>query len=107
MEPATPSKEVESGNGAPVEMVTVPALGAEWGKSELRDMTKAGRREKKTETRQEKWKQWNRGERGMCGSYCTRKIFVWFLFGFVVACVFLPPVSLSPNRPTDVRIIHP
>jgi len=83
LEPATPSKEVDSGNAA-VEMVTVPALGAEWAKSELRDMSKAGRREKKKETRHEKWKQWNRGERGMCGSYCTRKIFVWFLFGFIV-----------------------
>ncbi len=75
-------------------MVTVPALGPEWAKSELHDMTKAGKREKKTDTRKEKWKQWNRGERGMCGSYCTRKIFVWFLFGFAVVCVFLPFSSL-------------
>lgn len=93
IEPTTPSKELDSANTAPVEMVTVPALGPEWGKSELRDMTKAGRREKKKESRKEKWKQWNRGETGMCGSYCTRKVFVWFMFGLVVVYVSLPSIS--------------
>lgn len=64
-----------------VEMVTVPALGPEWQKEELRNMTKAGRREKKYETRQEKWKAWNRGQTGICGRYCTRKQFVFSVFG--------------------------
>lgn len=88
LEPPTPSSKMEVDgptNQASVEMVTVPALGPEWGKSELRDMTKAGKREKKSDSRREKWKQWNRGERGMCGSYCTRKVFVWFMFGLCVA----------------------
>jgi len=62
-------------------MVTVPALGPEWQKSEMRDMTKAGRREKKAESRNEKWKAWKRGERGMCGKYFTRRVFVFTLFG--------------------------
>lgn len=65
----------------PVEMVTVPALGPEWQREEMRDMTKAGRREKKAETRTAKWKAWNRGERGMCGKWFTRRVFVFFLFG--------------------------
>lgn len=106
MEPGTPSSkvELEGANATPVEMVTVPALGAEWGKDELRDMTKSARREKKRESRREKWKQWNRGERGMCGSYCTRKIFVWFLFGLMVAYVYLHhslPVTLSNQLASD------
>ncbi|KAK2465295.1 hypothetical protein APHAL10511_002649 [Amanita phalloides] len=75
--PSTPKKEETTG---PVEMVTVPALGAEWSKVEMRDMTKAGKSERKADTRREAWKAWNRGERGMCGHYCTRKVFVFVLF---------------------------
>ena len=80
-QPPPPKVESESGASGPVEMVTVPALAAEWGKSELRDMTKAGKREKKAESRKEKWTAWNRGQRGMCGKYFTRKVFIWTLFG--------------------------
>lgn len=65
----------------PVEMITVPALGPEWKREEMRDMTKAGKREKKEESRRAKWKAWNRGERGMCGRYFTRKVLVFTLFG--------------------------
>ncbi|KDR82566.1 hypothetical protein GALMADRAFT_58251 [Galerina marginata CBS 339.88] len=68
-----------------VEMVTVPALGAEWGKEELHQVTKAGKRERKLETRKQFWKSWNRGERGLCGRYFTRKVLVWFLFGVCCA----------------------
>jgi len=84
--PPTPSlqKEEIQTSGEKVEMVTVPALGAEWGKEELRSMTKTGRREKKKETRSEFWKSWNRGERGLCGHYFTRKFLVFFLFGLCV-----------------------
>jgi hypothetical protein len=66
-------------------MVTVPALGAEWGKAELHHITKTGKRERKTEARKEFWKSWNRGERGLCGRYFTRKVLVFFLFGLCVA----------------------
>lgn len=72
-------------NQVPVEMVTVPALGPEWGKAELHDMTKRAKREKKSESRKEKWKQWNRGERGMCGSYCTTQ--GKYLYGLYLSCV--------------------
>jgi hypothetical protein len=68
----------------PVELVTVPALGPEWKRSEMRDMTKAGKREKKSESRAQKWKEWRRGERGLCGRWFTRKFLVFFLFGFAV-----------------------
>jgi hypothetical protein len=82
--PSIPSAKGEDATG-PVEMVTVPALGPEWGKSEMRDMTKAARREKKAESRKAKWTAWHRGERGMCGRYCTRKVFVFTMFG--ICCV--------------------
>lgn len=70
-----------------VEMVTVPALGAEWGKEEMYQMTKTGRKEKKREMRKEFWKSWNRGERGLCGRYFSRRILVFFLFG--LCCVYV------------------
>ncbi|KXN83138.1 hypothetical protein AN958_01809 [Leucoagaricus sp. SymC.cos] len=98
--PTPPAKmELETTNSVPVEMVTVPALGPEWGKSELRDMTKAGKREKKSESRREKWKRWNRGEAGMCGSYCTRKIFAWFIFSLcaVIALVIAFCIPRVPS----------
>lgn len=73
-EPFDPSK---------VEMVTVPALGAEWGKDEMYQATKAGKRERKVESRKQFWKEWNRGQRGLCGHYFTRKVLVWVLFGLI------------------------
>ncbi|PSS34087.1 hypothetical protein PHLCEN_2v1881 [Hermanssonia centrifuga] len=48
-------------------MITVPALGPEWKASELRDMTKRGRREDAADRRAQKWKEWRRGERGLVG----------------------------------------
>lgn len=88
-------KEEPDLQGSKVEMVTVPALGAEWGKDELYSATKAGKREKRLETRKEFWKAWNRGERGLCGRYFTRKVLIWFLFGLCCAYV-LSPLSLLP-----------
>lgn len=82
--PSGPLMKAEPTDNDKVEMVTVPALGAEWGKDELFQATKAGRRERKKETRAQFWKSWNRGERGLCGRYFTRKVLVWFLFGFCV-----------------------
>lgn len=64
----------------PVELVTVPALGPEWQKSEMKNMTKSGRREIKSEKRQEKWKAWNRGDTGLCGNWFTKKALVFFIF---------------------------
>ncbi|KAF8987080.1 hypothetical protein BDZ89DRAFT_1124736, partial [Hymenopellis radicata] len=49
--PSTPKLMEDTTSPSGVELVTVPALGPEWKKDELRDMTKAGRKEKKYETR--------------------------------------------------------
>lgn len=76
----------ESSTQGPVEMVTVPALGAEWRKDELKDMTKRGRREKDAENFGRKWKAFNRGEYGMFGrKWLTRRTLVFFLFGLCAA----------------------
>ena len=71
-----------------VEMVTVPALGPEWGKDEMHQMTKAGKTERKNESRAQFWKSWNRGERGLCGPYFTRRVFIFFIFGLCCAYVY-------------------
>ncbi|TFK60502.1 hypothetical protein BDN72DRAFT_872898 [Pluteus cervinus] len=94
-------------NNGPVEMVTVPGLGPEWRKEEMRDMTKAGRRERKYDGRMDKFKAWNRGQRGMCGRYCTRKVFVFALFGIcgLVGLVLgftiprVPGFNINNSRP--------
>ncbi|KAG5636093.1 hypothetical protein H0H81_009141 [Sphagnurus paluster] len=95
------------GPSNPVEMVTVPALGPEWGRSEMREMTKAGRREKKADVRRENLKSWNRGERGLCGKYFTKKTLVFVVFGLcaVVGVVLgftiprVPAFSFNDNTP--------
>ena len=80
----------ESGSQGPVEMVTVPALGAEWGKDELMDMTKRGRREKEAEDFGRKWKLFHRGQYGLFGrKWLTRRTLVFSLFGLCVAYVVL------------------
>jgi hypothetical protein len=68
----------------PVEMVTVPALGPEWKASEMRNMTKAGKREQKADTRRRMWQGWRRDEYGICGGWLTRKVLVFTLFGLCV-----------------------
>ncbi|KIY62176.1 hypothetical protein CYLTODRAFT_361871 [Cylindrobasidium torrendii FP15055 ss-10] len=93
-----------SGN---VELVTVPALGAEWQKDELRDMTKGGRREKKAEGRRAHWQQWRRNERGMCGHYFKFRFTVWLLFalccavGIILAFTIprVPAWNINDNTP--------
>ncbi|KAH7905320.1 hypothetical protein BJ138DRAFT_1164990 [Hygrophoropsis aurantiaca] len=103
--PTGPSKtevDTDSTNG-PVEMVTVPALGPEWQLSEMKNMTKSGRRELKSDDRRAKWKAWNRGETGICGKWFTKKFLVFFIFGWcavagIVLGVCIPRVpGLSFN----------
>ncbi|GAB1520683.1 hypothetical protein RhiTH_003771 [Rhizoctonia solani] len=66
-----PIRETAGGSQASaanqVELVTVPALGAEWKASELHDMTKAGRAEARAEERRRKWREFNRDQRGLIG----------------------------------------
>lgn len=78
-------KEETIASDGKVEMVTVPALGPEWAKDEMHGATKAGKRERKREARREFWKSFNRGERGLCGRYFTRKVLVFALFGLCAA----------------------
>ncbi|KAF6755899.1 hypothetical protein DFP72DRAFT_989966 [Ephemerocybe angulata] len=83
--PQTPvALETLDTNGTKVEMVTVPAMGAEWSKDEMKNMTKRGRKEKKAEERKEFWTAWRRDQRGLCGKYFTRRVLVFFMFGLVV-----------------------
>ncbi|KAF9489585.1 hypothetical protein BDN71DRAFT_1490877 [Pleurotus eryngii] len=70
-----------------VEMVTVPTMGPEWGRDELKGMTKSGRREVKSNHRREFWKRWNRNEVGLCGRWFNRKTLIWFLFA--LCCVII------------------
>lgn len=65
--------------------MTVPALGSEWKASELREMTKSGKREARAEKRAAAWRAFRRDEHGFCGiKWLTRRIFVWFIFIFIV-----------------------
>ena len=66
--------------------MTVPALGAEWGKDELKGMTKRARREERSEKFRVKWKAFNRGQYGLCGSkWLTRRTLAFIIFGIVFA----------------------
>lgn len=80
----------EANAQGPVEMVTIPALGAQWGKDELKDMTKRGRREKDKEDFGRKWNMFNRGQYGLFGrKWLTRRTLVFSLFGLCAAYVVL------------------
>ncbi|KAG8933805.1 hypothetical protein FRC01_007051 [Tulasnella sp. 417] len=68
-----------------VELVTVPAMGAEWSAQELRDMKKSGRAEIKAEKRQRAWNAFVRDQEGLCGvPWLTRKVIVWGAFAFCI-----------------------
>jgi len=85
--PNTPMSETGAG---PVELVTVPALGAEWQKSELHAMTKSGKREERYERVSSKWRAFRRDEHGFCGiPGLTRRLFVWVLFGVCVVIALI------------------
>jgi hypothetical protein len=91
--PSIADMGMESHN--PVELVTVPALGAEWKAEELRAMTKKGKREDRNYSRGEKWKAWTRDQRGLCGGWGTRKSIVWGLF---ITCCLCVCTLLSKRR---------
>ncbi|KAI0060402.1 hypothetical protein BV25DRAFT_959629 [Artomyces pyxidatus] len=89
----------DSSTVGPVELVTVPAFGAEWKKSELEDMTKRGRKEKKSEVRAIKWKQFNRDQYGLFGKkWLTRRVVVFIAFG-VCAAIGLVLAFTIPRVP--------
>ncbi|KAJ7599974.1 hypothetical protein C8J56DRAFT_846601 [Mycena floridula] len=101
-----PKAETAAASG-PVELVTVPALGPEWQRSEMRDMTKAGRREKKADSRRERWKAWNRDKSGMCGGYLKRKTVVFIVAAVVVILVILLIFTLPRVPSFSFDSAHP
>ncbi|KAE9391833.1 hypothetical protein BT96DRAFT_979690 [Gymnopus androsaceus JB14] len=88
----------DAGSIGPVEMVTVPAMGPEWQRDELRNMTKAGKREKNSESRRQAWKEWNRGHRGICGRWFTKKMLAVFLF-VLCCCIGIVLAFTIPRVP--------
>lgn len=99
----------ESG-ASPVELVTVPALGAEWKSSELRAMTKAAKREDRWDRWNTRWTSFRRDEHGFCGiRWMTRRLFVIIFFGCccVVGIILaftvprVPGFSFNINAPLN------
>jgi hypothetical protein len=94
-----------------VEMVTVPAMGAEWSKEEMRAMTKRGRKDVKAERRRDKARRFWRDEEGLCGvKGLTRKaLAIGFFVLAVIAAITLaftiprvPSFSFNDNTPLAV-----
>lgn len=60
----------------------------------MKKMTKSGRREIKNDERRAKWKAWNRGEIGLCGTkWFTKKFLVFFIFAW---CAMSVSISSRP-----------
>ncbi|KAI0299534.1 hypothetical protein BC826DRAFT_1117272 [Russula brevipes] len=94
--PPRSAKLDEESSQGPVEMVTVPTLGAEWAKDELKGMTKRARREERSETFGRKWKAFNRGQYGLFGrKWLTRRTVVFIVFAIFAMC---SPLRLSFPR---------
>lgn len=93
--------------GTQVEMVTVPVLGPEWKTSELHEMSKSAKKERKAEVRSKKYKEWRRGQRGICGSWFTWRVTVFFVFASCIAAGILvafllprvPGFTINQNTP--------
>ncbi|KAI0320954.1 hypothetical protein OF83DRAFT_457197 [Amylostereum chailletii] len=97
---AVAKHEEEASSLGPVEMVTVPALGAEWKASELRDMTKRGKRERNAEKRSRSWKAFNRNEKGLFGrKWLTKRVLVFVVF-FLIVVAGIALAFTIPRVPT-------
>ncbi|TFY51110.1 hypothetical protein EVJ58_g10733 [Rhodofomes roseus] len=77
-------KEDEPFTPRDVELVTVPALGPEWKKSEMREMRSSAKREDKVESFRDCFHAWNRNERGCCGPYFTRRTTTYVVFALCI-----------------------
>ncbi|KAI5123097.1 hypothetical protein M0805_001453 [Coniferiporia weirii] len=87
-----------SASGAPVELITVPALGAEWKKSEMEAMTKKGRSRMKDSNHMANFRAWTRDQRGCCGKWGTRKHIAIGLF-IISVIVIIVTVFTVPRVP--------
>lgn len=104
--PSPRHEEEERSTLNPVELVTVPALGAEWKASELRDMKKAGKAEKKQEYRSRRWKEFTRGSRGLFGrKWLTGRVIVFGVFGLCVAVGII--LAFTIPRVPDITFLSP
>jgi len=83
----------------PVAIVTVPTLAPEWQKSEMRNMTKAAKRDRRTEAIKRKWKGWNRDEEGLWRGWLTRKTLIFTLFALcgIIAIVLAFTIPRVPT----------
>lgn len=88
------------------EMVSVPVLGPEWTKSELRGISGRGKNDRKRDKRTKNWRAWNRDQKGCCGiSWLTRTVFV-FAFFFFLAALIVTLVFTIP-RPVKFEFYQP
>lgn len=77
-----------------IELITVPALGTEYTKEELRGMTGATRRRNKRSSRSKSWRLWVSGQDHLCGWLSPRiAVFIAFftLAGLAVLLYFVIP----------------
>lgn len=95
--PQTPGAIKVESEGLPegVELVTVPALGPDWKKSEIEGMRTATHRAERWDDRRRKAREWWRDQRSCFGF--SRRILVFILFGLccglaVVLAITLPRV---------------
>lgn len=82
------------------EMVSVPVLGPEWTKHELRGISGRGKADRKRDKRVRNWRAWNRDQKGCCGvRWLTRTVFVFlvffFLAGLIVTLYFVIPRAVK------------
>ncbi|KAG8885375.1 hypothetical protein FRB98_001829 [Tulasnella sp. 332] len=83
-----------------VELVTVPAMGAEWSAQELADMKKSTKREQAAEERKRVLREFARDQRGLCGvPFLTRTRLVYMLF-FTIIALGLLLYFLIPRAPS-------
>jgi len=91
----TPSiKQDAPSLSGPVEMITVPAMGAEWKKSELKDMKNKGKTEIDTTKYTDHFRRWRRDQTGCCGKWGTRKHVAIGSFALAVVIGIILAVTL-------------
>lgn len=81
-----------------IELVTVPALGTEYTKEELKGMTSASRRSRKRSSRSHSWRMWVSGQDHLCG-WLSPRVAVFAAF-FVLAGLAVLLYFVIPRVPT-------
>ncbi|EJU03055.1 hypothetical protein DACRYDRAFT_21396 [Dacryopinax primogenitus] len=89
-------------DGGPMEYVTVPTLGPDWGAEELREMSRKGRRETIAAARVKRWRAWIRDEEGIFGKWGRRKSLVWG--AFAMCCIVGILLAVLLPRVPDIQL---